>query len=159
MTTELSPEKIEIIVKKIIALHWQNEGATVNAKAENLLGQRLFAVGVFTEASRSFKARDLPEQIVRNFVKINAKLLEHSFCAVGTWFEVVDEDRSYLDVCIVTANEKIAVELGNEFNQKAIFDLECEKTIWLGGDGTTPDEKRDFSDTEILEFVAGRLQE
>ncbi len=158
MITELSPEKIELIVKKIIDLHSQNEGATVNAKAESLLKQKLFSVSVFTEVSRTFKARYLPEQIVRNFVKTNVELLKHSFCAVGTWFEP-HEGRTYLDVCVVTTDENVAVALGNEYNQKAIFDLYYEKTIWLDGDGTTPEDKRDLSDAEILDFVSRQMQE
>ncbi len=156
MTTELSHGKIETVVQKIVTLHKQKSGATVNIEADSLTGQKLYAVGVFTEVSRTFAARDLPEKIALSFVKGNVELLKNPNCAVGTWFE---NGISYLDISVIVADKSLAIKLGNEFNQIAIYDLFEENTIWLDGDGTTPPDKRNLTNSEILDAVLKQIQE
>ena len=47
---------------------------------------------------------------------------------VGLW---VDGDTVYLDISLRETRRDIAVAMGKSFDQKAIYDLEHEKSIWV----------------------------
>lgn len=149
LSVELSTQEIDAIVTKVVKLHEQEAGSTVNRKAESLLGQRFFAVSLFPERSLILPERQLLEQDVRDFVRGNADLLKLSNCAVGTWYDA-DENESYLDISVIVASRKKAVELGNEYNQRAVFDLNKKQIIELSGDGRMPKDKKLLSDEERL---------
>ncbi len=156
LETDLTNEKIEAIVKKIVKTHRKNNGSTVNTKAESLSGKRFFVVSVFNRRTLFIQRSELLEEDVRRFIENNKDLLSYKQCVIGTWGT---GDFIVLDVCILIENRKRAIKLGNEFNQMAIFDLNREEEIALEGNGMLPKDKQSFSDKEILSFVIRQNEE
>lgn len=151
--TELSLETIRAVAAKVVELHnSRNEGSTVNYKAESLLKRDFFAVAIFPERTVITQARQLREELIEAFVKSNADLLSYSICAIGTWYDA-EENMSWLDISVIIADETTARELGDEYNQKAIYDLRLEKIIELTGNGMMPEEKISLSEIERLRLI------
>ncbi len=157
---ELSAEEIEKIVEKVVALQLENSGATVNRDAENLSGQKFFAVAIFPE--RTFfvknqdfsdeKAEGLLKQKVLLFIKSNSDLLKFDECAIGSWLNTA-RNRIDFDISILIRDKKRAIEIGEEYNQEAIFDLRKLEIIELSGNGDIPHGKILLPDLERLRRI------
>ena len=150
--SEFSDEQIEKIVETILADHECDGGATVNAAGENLSGKKFYAVAVFQHRSRNVQRRSLTEKIVRRFVENNLDLLAVKGCVIGSWYDY-DGNVSILDVSLLLMNKSLAIKLGKDFNQIAIYDLHRKKEINLGGSGSLLEDKRNLSDKEIIQIV------
>ena len=150
-TSQISEEKIEEIVKSVVKNHNENGGSTVNKKAENLIGEKLFAVSVFQLRTFVLQEREISQELVYRFVKQNLDLLVYDFCVIGTWFDKLG-NASILDVSIMLSSKNLAIELGEKFNQIAIYDLHAKKEIRLNSKISSENED-DISDKEILDFV------
>src|SRR5690606_25430207 len=96
-----------------------NGGATYNAVYGNLVGTDSYAVSIFPERSRVVPG-PLTLQDLEAYVHDNADLLAGPGVSLGTW---VHEGQVWLD-CVATVSDRdLAIRLGKEFNQIAVFDL------------------------------------
>jgi hypothetical protein len=54
--------------------------------------------------------------------------------SIGTWYDQ-ETDTTFLDISFTTTDRERAIELGRQFNQKAIYDLNALEEIPTGGTG------------------------
>jgi len=110
-------------------LHARSNGSTVSVFHGNLLGRPRFAVSTYPE--RSVEIVGLPTRdLLFAFAVLNADVLLRRDHALGTWFDC-KRKRHVLDVVVCPASREAAFRLGRNGNQRAIFDLERSKEIWL----------------------------
>ena len=111
-------------------------GSTFSPFGENLAGTDSIAVSIFPELSRTFKGK-LSEKQLSKFKRDNAlAMIKNPMLAFGTWYDK-GSDQTYLDVVLRVPRDfkDIAIDLGKEFNQKAVFDLKTFDEIETGGTG------------------------
>ena len=154
-------EKIDLIVERIIKLHRKNGGATVNLKAQNLVGRKLYAVVIFERKIRlpddNVKKRVLPKEILGLFVKRNIDLLSDSLCVVGTWHN--EETKAhFLEISIVLEDKKLAIEIGKAYNQISIYDLYNQSEIKLGGNDILPPDKKSVAELQRLKQIRSLIK-
>lgn len=158
---ELSSEEIENIVEKVIELQLKTGGSTVNRFAESCSGQKYFAVAIFPERTffvsnddfSNAEAQNLLKKKVRLFIKTNSDLLKSGKCAIGSWLNI-ERNRIDFDISVLLKDKKRAVEIGEEYNQEAIFDLEKLQIIELSGTGEVPQNQSLLPDAERLRAVS-----
>jgi hypothetical protein len=117
-----------------VALHRLNGGSTFNLYFGDLAGQRLYAVSIYPERGRRTAGDDIDPRIVRAFILGNLDLLNDPRNSVGTWLNRAN-GLTYLDVSATLPDREQAVELGERYNQIAIFDLERLEEVAIGGTG------------------------
>ena len=108
--------------------------ASIHPRFGNLKGQPLFAVSLYPERTARINGRDVPPAIALAFIRQNRDLLDDPRTIIGAWYNA-EEDTTYLDVTVVLSEENAAVQLGERYNQIAIYGLEREEKIELGGTG------------------------
>lgn len=118
----------------ISAVHAADGGASIHSRFGNLKGQPLFAVSLYPERTARINGSDVPAVIVLAYIRQNRDLLEDPRAIIGSWYNA-DEETSYLDVAVVLSDEAVAAQLGEQYNQIAIYDLAREQEIELGGTG------------------------
>ena len=122
------------MVREISALHRTQGGATYHLERGNLSGRRLWCVSVFPERSRKIPGREIPDFVLRAFLRENQDLLSDPRCCVGTWHSP-KSNRTYLDITAALADEEEALALGRRYNQEGIFALETGTFLDAQGDG------------------------
>jgi hypothetical protein len=112
----------------------ENKGSTFNARGENLSGQPRGSVSIFPERSKIVDG-DITEEDLSSFREDNADLLDgnEDVLAIGTWFDS-ESGKTYLDISAALPKD-VATELGRQYNQKAVWDLELNEEIDTGGTG------------------------
>lgn len=111
-----------------------NVGSTFNLNGKNVGGQPLGSVSIFNERSEIIKGELTPEAL-QEFADKNKDILDGNgdILSIGTWLDT-STGETYLDI-VATVDKESAAELGREYNQKAIFDLETFTEIETGGTG------------------------
>ena len=128
---------LDAVAAQTAALHRANGGATVSLLRGDLAGQALYAVVVYPELSEAVPGSDLDPARVRQFIADHLTLLADPRNNVGTWFD--DEDGyTYLDVSTALPDRAQALALGQQYNQRSVFDLAQMTNIDLGGTGEIP---------------------
>jgi len=117
--------------------HKSNGGSTFSLDGRDLIGQPKASVSIFPERSKIVEGREITEQDVIDYLEENKDILEgnEDVLAVGTWFDE-GSGNTYIDISAVL-DKDIAVNLGKQYNQKAVFDLEAIEEIDTGGSGET----------------------
>lgn len=110
-------------VDENLALHRSSGGATFNLYDGDMAGRKLFAVAAYPERTVSIPGAVLPAGLLRAFIHNCRDLLEDPRNCLGTWFSQ-QRDIIVLDVSIMVESLEQAIELGRQYNQDAIFDLE-----------------------------------
>ena len=121
--------------REIVRLHTNSAGATFNMYFGDLTGRRLFAVSIFVTRSKIAKGVLLDQKDVEHFIESNYDLLSDPRISVGTWLDE-NTGSTYLDIVVSIDDETLAIRLGQEYNQKGIFDLHKGVEIPIGGKGT-----------------------
>jgi predicted ABC-type ATPase len=125
---KLSGKDLAQIVEDI-----NNGGISYNlAQKASLGGTKNYAVSLYPE--RSVILDKLSTKDIVKFIKSNSDLLSQKGHILGGWYDT-ETGKIYLDVSTAFKNKEKAIELGKEFNQKAIFDLKNFSDIPTGGTG------------------------
>lgn len=119
---------------QISALHQTAGGATFNLRFGNQAGQKLFAVSIFPERTVILPTRLVTVEALVAFIRRNGDLLIDPRCCVGTWFDP-DDGVTYLDITLALPSKRVAITLGQKYNQIAIFDLSRLTVIATQGSG------------------------
>ncbi len=111
-----------------------NVGSTFSVDGKNVAGQPLASVSIFNERSEIIKEKLTPEAL-QEFADKNKDILDGNgdVLSIGTWLDS-STGETYLDI-VATVDKESASELGREYNQKAVFDLETFTEIETGGTG------------------------
>jgi hypothetical protein len=120
-TTKLLFARLMEATSIAIASHNRSGGATVSLSDGNLAGGQGFVVSVYPKRALNL-TNSLTRQDILGFVVLNLDLLLQPGHALGTWF---DEEHGIhvLDVVTLISKHHDAVRLGQQFCQRAIFDL------------------------------------
>lgn len=155
-TTPSASEAVSASIVKLVdiahARHASANGSTVSLEHGNLVGRKLFSVSVYPKRSIELTTPPTWADIFA-FVLLNLDLLLKPGHAFGSWL-----NRSWnthvLDVVICVSDRRIAIELGQLFNQTSIYDLATQKEIVIGtaGNGLTD------SSEEVLAQNSARLE-
>lgn len=133
---ESKPEKTqEYNSSRQFETHKENGGSTFSLDGRDLMGQPKASVSIFPERSKIVEGREITPEDLSGYLEENKDVLEgnEDVLAVGTWFDE-ESGNTYIDISAVL-DKDIAVKLGKEYNQKAVFDLESVNEIDTGGSG------------------------
>ena len=113
----------------------ENKGSTFTLDGVNQAGQDKTSVSIFPERSKIVEG-DIAAEDLDAFVRDNNDLFEgnEDVISVGTWYDS-ESNQTYIDVA-ATVDREIGIELGKQYNQKAVWDLKNMEEIDTGGTGT-----------------------
>jgi hypothetical protein len=122
------PAALGQIAEDIARVTQEAGGASYNlAQGKNLAKTPGFAVAIKPEAGvildRPATAQDISE-----FIAKNQDALDNKAANVGTWFDA-STGKTHLDISVVTETRDQALQLGQEYRQLAVFDLERMEDI------------------------------
>lgn len=130
-----------------------NGGITYNIPGKKSLGGTpTYAVSPFPNRSLTRNVAEegpLTLKMLSRYIQKNKDLLGKKDFSLGGWYDT-DGGNIYLDVSITTADKAKAVKLGQELNQKAIFDLSKFEEIPTGGTGKPP---KGLTDAKVLAIL------
>jgi hypothetical protein len=126
-----------LISEIVCNAHSRFGGASVHLHFGDLRGQSLFAVSLYPERTVRIEGREIPREVVIAFCRQHKDLLGDPRVVIGTWYNT-EEDITYLDVTAICCEMQEAVTLGQRYNQIALYDLEHDAEIDLGGTGEEP---------------------
>ncbi len=129
-----APMEVDEVIRQVFVLHAANGGSTFNPHFGDLGGYGLFAVSVYPDRSEVVLGKLVPLDALREFVVDNRDLLEDPRVSIGTWHNEED-GTTYLDISATVPDRQLAIELGQKYNQIAIFDLASFEEIPTGGTG------------------------
>ena len=133
------PFSADEMVARLISLHRQSGGATVNLYFGDMAGQNLYAVSLYPERSITLAGSRLSAADLRDYIQAVRPLLRDARNNIGTWYNR-DMDETYLDVSTTLADEENAIMMAAEYNQIAIYDLAGHLEIETGGTGEVTDD-------------------
>ena len=109
----------------------ENGGETYNfSLGGSLGGQKYYAVAMYPQCEKVVDKDDFTLQTIREYVHDNAELLKDRRNSLGTWLDT-ETNKVYIDISRTIQDYSRAVELGIEYNQLAIFNLETFEEIRL----------------------------
>jgi hypothetical protein len=126
-----------LLMVAISRAHNASGGSTINAVNGDLSATKSVAVSIFPDLTTIIPGKNITPEQVTEFVDKMEKAgvdLSNPKVSIGTWFDA-DAGQTYLDVTATLPDRSKAVELGQKFNQKAVFDLSNFETIETGGTG------------------------
>ena len=133
----------------------ESKGSSFTPDGRNLLGQPKFTVSIFPERSKIIEG-DVTEQALIDYKEENKDLLDENadVLAIGTWFDS-ESNQTYLDVSVALDRDN-AIQLGREYNQKAVFDLQNKVEVETGGTGEATGDMKPETDrvADIRKMVA-----
>lgn len=129
------PEPMDVgeIARYIEIVHRANGGSTFNLYFGDLAGEELYAVSLYPELSVLIEGHPTLEDL-HQFIVDNYTLLRDPRVSVGTWYNS-ENGITYLDVSATIPDRELAIALGQEYNQLAIFSLATFEEISTGGTG------------------------
>ena len=127
---------VEEAAQALAESHNEHGGATFSLYFGNVAGQNLYAVSLYPEPERAItiSGKSLSPADMEGFIKANLDLLADPRVCIGTWY-YEDTDATYIDITAVLAEEQMAIELGRQYNQIAIYDLMRSEEIETEGTG------------------------
>ena len=135
----IKPEEVVYSAEVQIKAHKESGGSTFSVKGVNQTGKPLSSVSMFPERTKTIEGNKITKKIVDDYIKKNKDILEgnEDILSVGTWFDS-DTNTLYLDIS-ATVPHKNAKNLGSQYNQKSVFNLETSTEVNTGGTGKTID--------------------
>jgi len=130
--------RAEVPSEAIVTSHNTNGGSTVNAVHGDLAYTNSFSVSIFPDLTTTVPGKNItPEQVNEFAAKVQALGIDTGSpnISIGTWYDT-ESDTTFIDVAFTTTDRAQAIALGQQFNQKAIFDLNAMSEIATGGTGT-----------------------
>lgn len=130
------PEMMDVsaVVDGALASHEQWDGSTMHFRWGDLSGTPLYVVSLFPDLGIIKSGKEITEEELTAFIKNNYELFKDPRVCLGTWFNGQDGN-TYIDINVVLADLDRALELGKEYNQIAVFNLETFEETNTGGDG------------------------
>lgn len=130
--------------KGVVSGTFKNEGATVHLETgEQPTTGYMIGAGAPTKwinaAEDTPEARSALAKAIKQYKKDNAELLKDPKNFLGTWWDKENGQIS-LDVSIRETDKAAAIKLGQERNERAIYDLAKGESIDTGGKGNNLDE-------------------
>lgn len=116
------------------AIHKENGGSSISQTGEDLFGKPGYSVSTHTDKTKTVKGKEVTKQELDQYKKDNKEALKDPNNFVGTWYDS-KSDQTYIDITTRVENKEQAIKLGQDNNQKAIFDLESGTEIDTGGTG------------------------
>ena len=133
----------------------ESKGSTFTLDGRNMAGQDKVSVSIFPDRSKIVEG-DITKEDLESYVEDNKDALEgnEDVLSVGTWFDS-ESNQTYIDIA-ATLDRDVAVELGKQYNQKAVWDLKTNEEIDTGGSGEVEGDLKPLSDriTDIRNLVA-----
>jgi hypothetical protein len=118
-------------VDAAFALHTRAKGATVSVTDGNMAGRKLYAVSINPERTIELKNPPSWRQLFAYALTNVAELLKPGR-ALGTWYDKSNGGRHVLDIVVCCPDPRVAMALGQCFQQTAIYDLAVGQEIQLG---------------------------
>jgi hypothetical protein len=115
-------------------IHNEQSGATFSLYFGNVTGQELYAVSLYPERSVKVRGQLLSARKLKAFILQNRNLLADPRNSIGTWYKE-ESDTTYIDITATLPDRQLAVSLGWQYNQIAVYDLAAEEEIDTGGSG------------------------
>ena len=116
-----------------VANHKEYDGSTYSLTEGNLIGKPAASVSIFNERRLGVPTKNITTKILSDFVNKNSDLYKgnEDVLALGTWWDS-KVGETVIDV-VAALPKKDAIQLGKDYNQKAVFDLENLEDIETGG--------------------------
>lgn len=131
----------------ILSRHNSTGGSSTNmVTGVDLGGTHAYAVSVYKGREVQIPGQPTQAQL-RDYIAANQDLLGDPNNVLGTWFNPKDE-HTYLDISVTAPNVQIALALGRENNQLAVFYLRTFDTIPVGS-------KQLFDIAQVYNSLAG----
>jgi hypothetical protein len=122
------PVAHKIVVSETIAdEHNEKGGSTINQRTGRVVTEG-FPVGIGEE--EVLNTKDITPEIINKFTQDHAEALNKPDRQIGTWYDET-EGKTYLDVVEVAKTEERAIELGEEHNELAVYNLGTGETIQI----------------------------
>lgn len=122
-------------VDQILELHKQTGGATFSLFHGDMQSKPYRSVSIFPDIYKSFDGNVITKKQLTAFVEKYEGLLRNEKIGIGTWYNET-ENATYLDFVALINDRDVAINLGKQYNQIGIFDLEKMEYIEIGGTGT-----------------------
>jgi len=127
----VEPDKMPIsdIVEKI-----NSGGITVDIpNLMNMGGSNNYAVSIYPELSKTFNRKLFRTDVV-DYLLQNKEFFLKKHHTLGAWYDTAS-GKTYLDVSVLVKDRDAAINLGKQYNQKAITYLKDFSEIATGGTG------------------------
>lgn len=127
------------VVEGMAAAHNAHGGSTTNAVDGDLVRTNSYSVSVFPDLTTRIPGKNVTaEQISEFAVKLQAAGIDTRSpnISIGKWYDE-ESGITFLDAVFTTRDRDLAIQLGRQFNQKAIYDLGELEEIATGGTGET----------------------
>jgi len=123
-------EKSDPDTKSQLRSHKAFGGSTFTIIGENLMGYDGASVSIFPNREQIIEGREITERDLIDYIDKNRSIFEgnEDVLTIGTWKGA--DGKTYIDVSSTLPLGK-AVDLGNKYGQKAIYDLKNGETITL----------------------------
>ena len=130
------PEMMDVdaVVDSALASHEEWDGSTIHFRWGDLSGTPLYVVSLFPDLGIIKSGKEITEEELTVFIENNYELFKDPRICIGTWFNG-DDGNTYIDINVVLADLDTALELGRQYNQIAVFNLETFEETNTGGDG------------------------
>lgn len=157
--SEAEPQQPQVYsAGKQIESHFEdeeNKGSTFTLDGRNMAGQDKASVSIFPDRSKVVEG-DITKEDLSSYIEDNKKVFEgnEDVLAVGTWFDS-GSNQTYIDIS-ATLDREIAINLGKQYNQKAVWDLKSNEEIDTGGTGESEGDVKSIEDrvSDIRKLVA-----
>jgi hypothetical protein len=127
---------IDDAVDQILELHKKDDGTTFSLYHGNMIGKPYRSVSIFPDISITINGKEITDQQIKKFISKYEGLAHNQKVGIGTWYNQ-DEGVTYLDFVVLVQDRELAINLGKQYNQIGIFDLEKMDYIKVGGTGKT----------------------
>jgi hypothetical protein len=126
-----------------------SKGSTYTLDGVDQAGKPKASVSIFNERSEVVDGEMTEAELtqkLQEFYEKNKDILEgnEDILAIGTFYDA-ESGKTYIDISSVLDKE-VATELGKEYNQISVWDLQFMKEIKTGGDGTVKGEMKPESE-------------
>jgi len=157
--SEAEPQQPQVYsAGKQIESHFEdeeNKGSTFTLDGRNMAGQDKASVSIFPDRSKVVEG-DITKEDLSSYIEDNREVFEgnEDVLAVGTWFDS-ESNQTYIDIS-ATLDREVAINLGKQYNQKAVWDLKSNEEIDTGGTGESEGDVKSIEDrvSDIRKLVA-----
>jgi hypothetical protein len=125
----------QVISETISEEHNKKGGSTINQRTGRVVTEG-FPVGVGEE--EIIIGKEVTPEIINKFTQDHNEALSKPNRQIGTWYEE-SEGKTYLDVVEIAKTEERAIELGEEHNELAVYNLGTGETIQIRKPATAAD--------------------
>lgn len=126
--------EVEQAADQILLLLEKHDGVTFSLYFGDMSRQELYAVSLYPERGKRASGRKISLNILRQFIRDNLDLLIKPENNIGLWYSS-GRDKLHRDISAALPSRQEAINLAQQYNQIAIFDLANAEEILTGGSG------------------------